>query len=373
MSENAKSKFGFIAHCRSTKELRLALARFKLSPFSLLPEKMLKEYCLSKGFIKNTFTFKEVISDKNVVCQGKEFCILLTPEQLIENQALAMELIKKACKMAEEWGAEMIGLGAICAVVGARGVDAAESSSAAVTTGNSLTVYSSVVSFEKIMQRLEADPLKHQIVIVGFPGSISLAITKILLKMGLNLILVSRRKTAFLKKFLDSTRGSGGSVETTQDIKSALEKGRIIFTATSTGQIIDQDMLLPGSVVFDIAQPKDIIYRRNKRKDVLIVDAGIISLPRSTMDRYRYSGWLENDIPSCLGETMTLTFEKRWERFSIGRELNIDKIQEIGRLSKGHGFIFDDYRTFQEPISEQNLEATRRALNRAAQKGFLLI
>ena len=348
------------------KELRLALARFKLSPCSLLPEKKLKGYCLSKGFIKDSFTFKEVISDKKVVCQGKEFCIFLTPEQLIENQAFATELIKKACRMAEDWGAEMIGLGAICAVVGARGVDAAESSSAAVTTGNSLTVYSSIVSFEKIMQRLEADLFKHKIVIVGFPGSISLAITKILNKKGLNLILVSRRRTAFLEKFLDSTRGSGGTVETTQDIKSALDKGRIIFTATSAGQIIDQDMLLAGSVVFDIAQPKDVIYRRNKRKDVLIIDAGLISLPRSTMHTYNYSGWLENDIPSCLGETMTLTFEKRWESFSIGRELNIDKIQEIGRLSEGHGFVFDEFRTFEKPVSEENFKTTKRALNQAA-------
>jgi hypothetical protein len=45
---------------------------------------------------------------------------------------------------------------------------------------------------------------------------------------------------------------------------------------------------------------------------------------------------------------------------------NIDKIQEIGRLGKGHGFVFDDFRTFRKPVSEENLETTKRVLNQAA-------
>ena len=365
MAADTIHKFGFIVHCRSTKELRLALGFYKQNPAALLPEKALKQYCLNKGFIKDIFTFDKVISDKGVVCQGKAFCVFLTPDQFLEHQTYSTELVVKASKMAEAWGAEMIGLGAICAVVGARGVEVADNCTSAVTTGNSLTVYASVVQFEKIMQRLAVDPLKHKIVIIGFPGSIGLALTKILYQKGHKLVLVSRQKTAFLKKFLESLSAGSGEIEVTQDVESAIQKGRIILTATSSGQIIDQEMLLPGSVVFDIAQPKDVIYRRDARKDVLIVDAGLISLPRSTKKRYRYSGLGPNDIPSCLGETMTLTLEKRWERFSIGRELDLDKVQEIGRLSEGNGFIFDDFRTFQKPISTENFEATKKAIHKA--------
>lgn len=356
-------KFGFIVHCRTTRELRLALARYRLSPAALLPEPALKQYCLKQGFIQDIFTFDRVISDNRSICQGKAFCIFLTPDQFLEQQTLATGLVVKASHMAAAWGAEMIGLGAICAVVGARGVEVADNCPAAVTTGNSLTVYASIVQFEKIMQRLQADPLRHKIVIVGFPGSIGLAITKILYKKGLRLVLVSRQKTAFLKRFLESIGADNGAIEVTQDVASAVRLGKIIFTATSTGQLIDQDMLLPGSVVFDIAQPKDVIYRRNPRKDVLIVDAGLISLPRATTKKYCYSGLGPNDIPSCLGETMTLTFERRWERFSIGRELDVDKVQEIGRLSQSHGFVFDDFRSFQKPITPEAFAETMQALN----------
>ncbi|MCP4717279.1 MAG: aspartate aminotransferase family protein, partial [Deltaproteobacteria bacterium] len=268
----------------------------------------------------------------------------MTPEQMLENQNLTTELVKQGCRMAADWGAEMVGLGAICAVVGARGVEAAESCSAAVTTGNSLTAYAAFVQFEKIMARLGEDPARHKIVMVGFPGSITLVLTKMLYEKGLSLVLVSRRKTAFLKKFLDGIDGGEGRIEITQDMGEALKQGRIVFSATSSGDIINQNDLLPGSVVFDIAQPKDVVFQQVPRQDVLIVDAGLISLPRATTDQYRYSGWQANDIPSCLGETITLTLEQRWENYSLGRELVIEKIRQIGGLSEKHGFVFDKFR-----------------------------
>ena len=337
--------------------------RYRLSPAAALPEQTLKQYCLEKGLIENIFTFDRVVSDTGSVCQGKAFCIFLAPDQFLEHQTRATELVVRASNMAAQWGAQMIGLGALCAVVGARGVEVAENCSAAVTTGNSLTVYASVLQFEKIMRRLGTDPHRHRIVIVGFPGSICLAITKILHAQGHRLVLVSRQKTAFLHRFLESLGANDGSITVTNDIATALQSGRIIFTATSTGNIIDQDMLQPGSVVFDIAQPKDVIFRTCPRRDVLIIDAGLISLPRSTPRRYRYSGLQTNDIPSCLGETMTLTLEQRWERFSIGRELSIEKVEEIGMLSRRHGFLFDDFRSFQKPIPAEAFDHTMQALN----------
>ena len=93
MKDNGIDKFGFIVHCRNTKELRLALARYRLSAYSMLPEHKLKEYCLKKGFIEDIFTFRKVLSDKNAVCQGKAFCLLLTPDQFLEHQSLATELV----------------------------------------------------------------------------------------------------------------------------------------------------------------------------------------------------------------------------------------------------------------------------------------
>ncbi len=362
MDKKKISKFGFIVHCRKTSELRYVLAKYSLSPFALFPEKLLKKRCLGSPYIEDIFTFRKVVSDKGAECMGKAFCIVQSPEQLLEDQTMSTELVKRACRMAQDWGAEMIGLGALCAVVGARGVEAAQSCSAAVTTGNSLTVYATIVCFEKIMEQLQTDPHSHKIVIVGFPGSIGLAITRILSSRGFNLVVVSRQNTRFLNRFLENMPSS---IEVAKDLDEALKKSRVIFSATSAGNIIDPDRLLPGTVVFDIAQPKDVIYKKDCRKDVLIIDAGLISLPGSTTDKYYYSGLGVNDIPSCLGETMTLTLEKRWEQFSMGRELLPDKVFEIGNLSASHGFIFDSFRSYQKPIKEENIDITRKAIKKA--------
>lgn len=364
------NKFGFIGHCRDKSELRKALIRYRFSPLGFMPGKTLNAICLKKGFIKNTYTFDEIISDANEVCQGKVFTLFMTADQMLEHQDLATELVKKACAMASDWGAQMIGLGAITGIVGSRGLAVAENSPVSITTGNSLTVYASIIGLEKIAQRLDLDISRHKIVIVGVPGSIALALTKILHTKGLNLVLVSRGTTPFLKRFMETLESNNSVVEVTQDLGNALKKGRIIFSATSTGNIIDPFKLPGGSIVFDIAQPRDVIYRKNCRDDILIVDSGTISLPKSTRAQYRFSGWGANDIPACLGETMTLTLENHLENFSIGRELHTKKIWEIGKLSEKHGFIFDAFRSFTRPIPEKNLENTRRAMKGSNNAAF---
>ncbi|MGR3176824.1 MAG: hypothetical protein ACUZ8E_02050 [Candidatus Anammoxibacter sp.] len=356
------NKFGFIVHCRDKIELRKALIRYRFSPLSFMPEKTLMAACLKKCFVQDTFTFHEITSDANKTCQGKSFCIFMTPEQMLENQGLATELVKKACTMAEEWGAKMIGLGAATAIVGSRGLAVAESTSVSVTTGNSLTVYAAIIGLEKIAQKLNLDLSKHKIVIIGLPGSIALALTKILHAKGLDLVLVNRRTSSFLKRFLETLEPNNATIEVTQDLEDAIKKGQIIFSATSTGNIIDPLLLPKGSIVFDIAQPRDVIYRKNYSDDILIIDSGTIRLPKSTQTSYKWAGWGVNNIPACLGETITLTLENQMENFSIGRELHTDKIQKIGELSEKHGFIFDEFRSFTKLISEENLENTKRAL-----------
>ena len=158
------------------------------------------------------------------------------------------------------------------AVIGSRGREINANSPVPVTTGNSLTVYSSLKAFEEIVKKLEIDIYEQKIVVVGFPGSIALTITRALLKEGVKLVLVSRRQTRFLQRFLSDLDDTvKGNVEITRDLPNALSKGKIIFSATSSGNIIDPDSLQPGSIVFDIAQPRDVINKKAKRINQLTI------------------------------------------------------------------------------------------------------
>ena len=357
-----------------------------------MPEGKIVSKALEVGLIKDIFTYRQVCSAQHEKCSGKIFCVFLTAEQLLTNQERAVELVIEACRQAKEWGAEIVGLGAMTAVVGSRGKEINQHSPVPVTTGNSLTVYSSLRAYRDIVKKLGIDIHRQKIVIVGFPGSIGLAIARLLIQEGVNLLLVSRGKTPFIERFLASLDEEAKKrVEINNNLKDALGQGKIVFSATSTGSIIDPDTLAPGSIIFDIAQPRDVIQKKEKRKDVLIIDAGTITLPRTNRHGYHsislpffsfltipimpwqtrghfyinYSGVGPIFIPSCLGETITLALENRPESFSLGRELDLDRIREIGALSEKHGFVFDHFVSFDKSISDQTYEATAKALKQS--------
>jgi len=358
-------RFGFIAHPRSLSELKKLVWRHVLPILPFGTEDFIKSQCLKKKVVKPIYTFPTLVSHKNIPCRGRVYCIFLLPDQILNLQSTAVNLVEVACHQAEEWGAQVVGLGGLTGAIGSRGKEISEKVTVPITTGNSLTVYSTLATFERVQRELDLDLSSEKIVIVGFPGSISLAIARILARRGFNLILVSRRKTPFLDRFVSELKRScTRGIEITEDLPHSLARGRIIVTATSTGQIIDPDILPSGSIVLDIAQPRDVIEKRKKRKDVLILDGGVVTLPGSTPHRAKFSNWEPNDVPACLAETMILTLEGASESFSLGRELPLEKIEEIGRKSEIHGFIANTLRSFRRPVDEANLQMTREAFKR---------
>jgi len=361
-------RFGFIAHPRSLSELKRLVWRHGLPIIPFGTEDFLKSQCLKKKAVKPIYTFPTLVSHQNIPCRGRVYCIFLMPDQILSLQSTAMKLVEVACQQAQEWGCRVIGLGGLTGAIGSRGKEIAEKITVPVTSGNCLTVYSTLATFARLQKEIDLDFSSEKIVIVGFPGSISLAIARILARRGFNLVLVSRRKTPFLDRFVSELKGScTGGIEITEDLSRSLTRGRIIVTATSTGQIIDPDILLSGSIVLDIAQPRDVIEKRKKRKDVLILDGGVVTVPKSTSNRVKFSNWEANDVPACLAETMILALEGASESFSLGRELPLDKIEEIGCKSEAHGFIANTLRSFRRPVDGANLQFTREAFKKGRQ------
>ena len=349
--------FGFIMHPRSLSELRIMLPPYGIPFLPLGTPDTLKELCLKKGLVKDLFELKNVVSENGTRCAGKVLCVYLAPEQFLENQGAALELLKVASDRLKDWGAEVIGLGGLTGVVGSRGKELNEQISIPVTSGNCFTVHSTIKVFERIVNETGFDLSDLKVTIVGFPGSISLAVSQILAKKGVNLVLVSKRETSFLKQFVSLIKDTTDvDVEFTNSLSDGLKMSKIIFTATSTGSIIDPDLLNKGTVVIDIAQPRDVIEKKKKREDVLIVDGGIVTLPSNGRKKYKMFDWNGNDIPGCLGETILLALENRSEPFSIGRKLPIEKIEEIGVLGKKHGIVADNLISFKKPISNESFQ-----------------
>jgi hypothetical protein len=62
-----------------------------------------------------------------------------------------------------------------------------------------------------------------------------------------------------------------------------------------------------------------------------------------------------------MAETMILAMEKRAESFSLGRDLTVEQVREIGALGRRHGFKLAGWRSFERAMAPADLEKVRSA------------
>jgi predicted amino acid dehydrogenase len=89
-------------------------------------------------------------------------------------------------------------------------------------------------------------------------------------------------------------------------------------------------------VVTDVARPLDLSRAEvESRPDVLVVESGEILLPGEV--RMKDIGLPPGVAYACLAETVALALEGRYESFTVGREIEWEKVKEIYRLGLKHG------------------------------------
>ena len=93
----------------------------------------------------------------------------------------------------------------------------------------------------------------------------------------------------------------------------------------------------PGCVITDVARPLDLPPEEvAKRPDVLVIESGEVSLPGDV--RMKSIGFEDRHVVyACLAETIVLALEGRFENFTLGRNLEWEKVHEIYKLGLKHG------------------------------------
>jgi predicted amino acid dehydrogenase len=112
----------------------------------------------------------------------------------------------------------------------------------------------------------------------------------------------------------------------------------MIVTATSGAgkKVLDIMKVKPGCVITDVARPLDLPPEDvAKRPDVLVIESGEIQLPGNVS--MKNIGLPKNVAYACLAETIVLALEGRFENFTVGRNIEWEKVREIYRLGRKHG------------------------------------
>ncbi len=284
-----------------------------------------------------------------------------TPRRMLElPEHTVYRKIIQTGHMAERLGANLLGLGAFTSVVGDAGVTIARNLDIPVTTGDSYTVALAVQAIREAARLMGIAMQNATVAVVGATGAIGRVCADLLAGEAGRLLLVARdeRKLEGLRDRLKSRARSELVVSTKMD---ALSEAQLILTVTSAiHDVICPEHLLPGSVVCDVARPRDVSAMvAAVRNDILVIDGGMVDVPGPVNFHFNF-GFPAGKAYACMAETMALTLEGRFEDYTVGKDLTLERVQEISVMAEKHGFRLSGFRSFEREVTEAQIEAVRR-------------
>lgn len=294
-----------------------------------------------------------------VSATGRLYEIPMSAADILNKPDEALHFMDQAVVDAQHWGARLVGLGSLTAIVGNHGEYLAERSTIPITTGNSLTVYAALENFRRIIQEVGLEDRRLSICVVGIPGSIASAIALRLSHLNPNLIVVARQPSARSERLAKQW-----NAKIQYNLTEAVQSADVVITATSSGGCLDSSRLKSGAIVLDVGVPADVLPEKQPRNDVLILSAGYSRVPRSTPGKSRIIRFFRGIIPSCLAETITLTLDGTFVNYSIGKELKQDRIERIGLAAIRHGFDLAPLLSQGLEVEEGRLVAIRKIIAR---------
>jgi len=254
-----------------------------------------------------------------------------------------------------------LGLGAYTSVVGDGGVTVAQELDIPVTTGDAYTIAVAVEAIREAARLLEIPIQCATGAVVGATGAIGKVCAELLCQEVENLILISRHDKPLgeLKDHLQSSfpKTTIFASNTMED----LQKAQLVLTVTSAaGAVVEPHHLRSGSVVCDVARPRDVAVQvATVRPDVLVIDGGMVEVP-GPVDFHFNFGFPPGKAYACMAETMALALEGRFEDYTLGKNIQVSKVKEIQAISSRHGFRLSGFRSFERPVTEEQVAMVRR-------------
>jgi predicted amino acid dehydrogenase len=284
-----------------------------------------------------------------------------TPRRMMElPERVVYRKIIQTGRLAEKLGAQILGLGAFTSVVGDAGVTIAKSLEVPVTTGDSYTVIVAVEAIREAAYVMDIPLQSATAAVVGATGTIGQVCADLLADDVERLFLIGRNqeKLEELRDRLQVHARAELVISTSMDV---LSEAQLILTVTSAvHDVIRPEFLRPGSVICDVARPRDVSAMVARvRDDILVIDGGMVDVP-GPVDFHFNFGFPTGKAYACMAETIALALEGRFEDYTLGKHITRERVEEIGSMAKKHGFRLSGFRSFEREVTPQQIEAVRR-------------
>jgi predicted amino acid dehydrogenase len=312
---------------------------------------------------------KGIKSPTGVEAEGWLISVGGTPREIMNHSPeFTYRRLLDAARMAKGLGAQIMGLGAFTKVVGDAGLTVAKRAPLPITTGNSYSASGALWAAHDALLRLglvrapkRGQKVEFKAMVVGATGAIGSVCARMLATVAEEVYLVSPETAKLL-----SLKGS--ILKATPDAKLFLSSRAdkdladmdMIVTATSGAgkKVLDIMRVKPGCVITDVARPLDLPPDEvAKRPDVLVIESGEIQLPGTVS--MKNIGLPKNVAYACLAETIVLALEGRFENFTVGRNIEWEKVREIYRLGRKHGMQLAAISGVNGPFSDADIHRVR--------------
>ncbi|MDP3014349.1 MAG: NAD(P)H-binding protein, partial [Candidatus Subteraquimicrobiales bacterium] len=207
---------------------------------------------------------------------------------------------------------------------------------------------------------MEIDLKNACLAVVGATGSIGGACAQILAPEVGKVRLVGRNKERLTQVTEKVRTLTSAEVIATDDISASLREADIVITVTGAIDcVIHPEDIKRGAVVCDVARPRDVSKLVSEvRNDVLVIDGGVVKVPGEVNFNFNF-GLPKGMAEGCMAETMILTLEKRYENYTLGKDISIRKAKEMNELAKKHGFKVAALRRFERAITPSQIEQVK--------------
>ena len=340
------NRFSFVIHPLSQEHLKKEKAVELIASMTppVAMDAVEKIIAYAPPFVYSKVT--GIKSPTGVEAEGWLITVGGTPKQMLSHPPeFTYKRLLEAAAMSKRMGAQIMGLGAFTKVVGDAGVTVAKLADIPITTGNSYSASGALWAAADAVRRMglikieEGKKIKAKTMVIGATGAIGSVCCR-LLALAFESVYMVDIRDARLLTLRDSILKETPDVDIHVSTRADKYVGDmdVIVTATSAAgkKILHIEKVKPGCVITDVARPLDLSREDvAKRPDVLYIESGEILLPGNP--KFKEIGLPPKVAFACLAETIVLALEGRFEVFTIGREIEWQKVKEIYKMGLKHG------------------------------------
>lgn len=358
---NKPEGFVVMGHPYNFNHLVRIFKFFKPDLKNVTPEFLLKIFELTPSY--HSYDIPNFQSCNGRKTHGYFVMCPIIPDMIDVSPERFFQKVAEGCRIGERLGAGIVALGGFTSIVGERYQDKLRDLiKIPLTTGNTFTAAMALDGVRKAASLMEIELKNACATIIGGTGDIGSACARALVQEVKEVIITGRNDDS-LKHAAEKLKKEGRArVHISANNNEAVKKSDIIIAVASSSQsLVDIKNFKPGSVICDVAYPKNTSYMTAFRNDIFAFSGGLSEVPTPFDLGFDIGLPSKKILYGCFSEAIILSLENRYEHFSRGKgQITLEKIEEIRAMGAKHGFRLAPFYWGDRLMTEEEIRAIRK-------------